>query len=162
MIGVTALLWVLAGQAVQEAGTSTSSRPEVQRLMAITGELESARDLAVATALMFTEKTSSRPDVDPRVGQIVREFIQKEFERAFAADGDLGRSMADAYARHYTAEEINALIAFYDSPVGRKVVKVAPKMAKEQMELAQKWSAHRMPALLKELQDRLRAEGLIK
>lgn len=158
MVGVTVLLWVLAGQ----DGVAAASRPEVQRLIAITGELESARDLAVSAALMFTEKTSSRPHVDPRVGQIVREFIQKEFERVFAADGELGRSIADAYARHYTADEIDALIAFYDSPIGRKVVKVAPKMAKEQMELAQKWSVARMPALLQELQERLRAEGLIK
>src|SRR5688572_17424276 len=158
MIGVTALLCVLAGQTAQDPAAAAAPRPDVQRLIAVTGELRAARDLAVATALMFTEKTTSRPGVDPRVNEIVRDVIEKEFDRVFAPGGELGRSRADAYARHYTRDDIDALIAFYESPIGRKALQVTPKMAKEQMELAQKWAAGRMPSLLKDLQERLRAE----
>ena len=44
-----------------------------------------------------------------------------------------------AYAKHLTHDEIKELIKFYESPVGKKLVKVQPQIMQESMVAGQKW-----------------------
>jgi hypothetical protein len=44
-----------------------------------------------------------------------------------------------AYNKFYTHDEIKQLIKFYESPLGRKMVEVAPLLAQETMAISQKW-----------------------
>ncbi len=43
------------------------------------------------------------------------------------------------YARHFTPEDVKALIAFYESPVGKKFVRSQPELVREGMEAGQRW-----------------------
>jgi hypothetical protein len=51
--------------------------------------------------------------------------------------------MAKIYAKHYTADEIKELNAFYKTPVGKKTARLMPKLSKEGAQLGQsKINAH--------------------
>jgi hypothetical protein len=52
---------------------------------------------------------------------------------------DLLYACIAAYSKHYTHDEIKQLIAFYESPLGKKVVAVTPLLTQETMAIGQKW-----------------------
>jgi len=43
------------------------------------------------------------------------------------------------YQKHFSAREVNALLAFYESPAGRKLALETPKIATESMQVGQQW-----------------------
>lgn len=58
------------------------------------------------------------------------------------------------YARHYTAEELRQLVAFYRSPVGRKSLAVMPAIIGDMVRI----SAERMPMVSAEINEAFRAK----
>lgn len=73
-------------------------------------------------------------ELTDRVVGIVREEMNDE--ATFAR-------LAEAYAGVYTEEEVQAQIAFYSTPVGRKVIERTPELTKASMAIA----LERMPAV---------------
>lgn len=47
--------------------------------------------------------------------------------------------MYPLYHKYLTLEEINGLIRFYKTPLGRKLISVNPKIIEEQMKIGQVW-----------------------
>ncbi|VAW73483.1 FIG01059457: hypothetical protein [hydrothermal vent metagenome] len=43
------------------------------------------------------------------------------------------------YQKHLTEEDIKGINAFYDSPAGKKLIKVQPEIVQESMLIGQKW-----------------------
>ena len=46
---------------------------------------------------------------------------------------------AEALMKYYTHDEIKQMNEFYKTPIGKKMSETAPKIAKEQLEIGQKW-----------------------
>jgi len=42
---------------------------------------------------------------------------------------DLGRIAPELYDKYFTNEEIKGLIAFYESPIGKKTIQVLPALS---------------------------------
>jgi len=49
--------------------------------------------------------------------------------------------VVDLYVQHFTAEEIDEITAFYDSPFGRKYIALRPTLTQETIAAAQAWLA---------------------
>ena len=52
----------------------------------------------------------------------------------------------------YTKEDIKAMIAFYDSPVGKKITAKSGEVAKASMAAGQEWGATLQPMMMKYMQ----------
>ena len=52
--------------------------------------------------------------------------------------------MVPIYSRYYTREEIMGLIAFYETPLGRKLIKELPQILQESFAASQTWLEHLM------------------
>jgi len=61
-------------------------------------------------------------------------LMQAEFAKEIPAMID---AMAGVYARHFTKDELTEVTAFYETPVGRKMVKEMPQIVSETMTVAQ-------------------------
>lgn len=147
--------------AARNAAQGASS--DVHRLLEITGSLKLGRQMASLTAQQVMNAVAGdRPDVPPRIREVVTELVEAEFDKAFASDGALARGLARVYAKHFSDEEIRGLIAFYETPLGRKVTEALPAIAEESMQVSVKWASTSMPALQKRIESQLRSEGLIK
>jgi hypothetical protein len=147
--------------AARNAAQAASS--DVQRLLEITGSLKLGRQMASMTAQqVMNAVVGDRPDVPARVREIVTELVDAEFDRAFAPDGQLTRGLARVYAKHFTDDEIRGLIAFYETPLGRKVTETLPAIAEASMQVSVKWADTAIPGLQKRIEAQLRSEGLIK
>lgn len=155
-----------SGQSLGEvAARSAAQSPnaDVQKLLEVSGALKLGRQMASLTAeQVMKAMAAAGPEMPARARQIVTELIDAEFERAFVADGPMGKGLARIYARHFTTEEIRGLIAFYESPLGRKVTDTLPAVSQESMQVAMEWAGASIPDLQQRIEARLRAEGLIK
>jgi hypothetical protein len=54
------------------------------------------------------------------------------------------------------------MVAFYQSDTGRKAVTVLPSLFRDSSAIGQQWAAELMPKIQAELENRLRAEQLVK
>ena len=53
------------------------------------------------------------------------------------------------YISVYTEEEVNELIAFYESPIGRKTIEKMPLLMEKSMAISQKYTMNMMPKIQK-------------
>lgn len=55
------------------------------------------------------------------------------------------------YDKYYTDQDIKGLLAFYESPLGQKVVQTTPQVMKESMAIGQRWGQEAAERMLKKL-----------
>ena len=52
---------------------------------------------------------------------------------------DLQKMLIPVYKKLFTPEEVKAIVAFYESPVGKKLAEQSPQIANESMQVTQQW-----------------------
>lgn len=57
------------------------------------------------------------------------------------------------YVKFYTQEEIQEIIKFYESPIGKKMIEVMPDMLGERMKAGQEWGRRISERLIKKLEE---------
>ncbi len=68
--------------------------------------------------------------------------ISDEFWNEFAKEikpDDLVNLIIPVYEKYYTEDDIDQMIAFYKTPVGKKMIEVLPKVSQESMAVGQAW-----------------------
>lgn len=100
---------------------------DIRRLLKVTG----AGALAVQSLeTMVAQMKAVRPD------------IPAAFWEAFQAEVDpdgLIELLVPVYARHFNRQEVQALLAFYASPAGRRFVEETPALMQEASVVGQQW-----------------------
>lgn len=91
------------------------------------------------------------PDAAPETMKSFRaDYVRIVTERT----AELMAATPAIYARHYTAQELRQLVAFYRSPVGRKSLAVMPAIIGDVVRI----SAERMPMVTAEINEAFRAK----
>lgn len=62
------------------------------------------------------------------------------FEKEFTSD-TFQNMVIPIYKKYYSEDDVKQLIAFYKSPIGKKVTASTPQIMQESMEAGQKWGA---------------------
>ena len=70
---------------------------------------------------------------------------------------DIMDILVPIHRKHFTAEDIDGLIRFYESPLGRKLIERQPDMVQESMSAGETWGER----IAQEVVDRMIAEGYI-
>jgi len=148
-------LSTLAGAAENGDGKSL----DTERLLTMTGALKVGQQLSsMVTAGMIEAFKKSRPDLPARGFDIVKEEIQKVM---LAGTPDLVDRMIAIHDKYYTHEETKALISFYESPLGKKVISITPAALQESMQAGREWMAALEPLLKAGIEARLKKEGIL-
>jgi hypothetical protein len=100
-----------------------ASEREVRRLVGLVGVVE--KELASIDVVMNVLKQRT-PNVPEKVWTEVRAEFVKTFNREAIIAG-----YVPIYAGHFNAKEVRQLIAFYSSPVGKKLVAEMPVIETE-------------------------------
>jgi len=90
--------------------------------------------------------------LEPVLAQIPedkRADLKKEIDATLPSLYD---KMADVMMKHYTHDDVKKMIEFYNSPVGKKIQEVTPKMTKDQMKAGQEWGMQLQGLLMKYMQ----------
>ena len=67
---------------------------------------------------------------------------------------------AQVYASHFTLEELNAIAAFYQTPVGQKIITEQPKIVKEVLPIGMAWGRQAAEQVLTRIVEQLRKQGV--
>jgi hypothetical protein len=84
--------------------------------------------------------------------KMVDEIIMPELRQHI---GGLLDMVADSYTKHFSAEEISELRAFYETPLGQKMVRERPAMMTESQQMGVAWARGILPEVLRDHADEL-------
>lgn len=142
------LLLALFVMPIHAAATEKTTVPaeldrDIRKLMAVTG----VENLA-------TQVTSQmRVALEKAMPQVPMEAWDRMEEKMDT--GELIDMTVPIYAKHFTHDEIQQMLEFYATPLGRKMVTTMPALMQELMVAGQEWGEK----IGEEIHDELAAEG---
>lgn len=90
--------------------------------------------------------------LDPIV-KMVPEDNRKAFkEEVTTSLESLYGQMAQVYTEEFTEAEIDEILAFYHTPVGKKMREITPELTRKGMEIGQQWGQELQPIMMKYMQ----------
>jgi len=129
----------LGAQDEKEKKTSPKEQ-KVRKLLEITGAASMGKQVMDAMLDQFN-----------KMANLPEGFVAKF--REVASGQDLLEQVIPIYLKHFDEESLDALIAFYQTDVGKKFIKAQPAIMKESMEVGQKWGQELATKALKSLQE---------
>jgi hypothetical protein len=158
------VLAVLLQPAILLADELTAQKKtDIRRLMEVTGGANVAQQFASASSRnMFQMLKSARPDIPDRALEVMDRELMGLFKEKMSAPDGLFDQIVPIYHRHMTHAEIRQLIAFYETPIGRKTVAIMPQVVSESMQAGQRWGMSLGPEIERRIGDALVREGLVK
>ena len=82
-------------------------------------------------------------------------WVSMEGELTKNVPNDMAVMLSPIYKKYLTAEDLTQLIAFYDSPIGKKLSIVNPQIVTESMAAGQQWGMSLVP----KIQEQMKAKG---
>lgn len=151
-----------AKTATAAEASNVASREQIMKLldllqvpeslnMTLDAMKEQMKDGAVQ---MFREKV---PNPSPAQVKSVHAIVDEEFKKIGMED--LIEDVVPIYQKHLSRSDVEAVIKFYSSPVGQKIRKEQPAMARESLQATSAGQRSKMELLLAKLD--LRIEQLI-
>jgi len=91
---------------------------------------------------------------NPTLARDIEAVAQKLVAELQSRKAELHQQLARIYAEHFTNQELKDALAFYRSPLGRKLIAEEPKVLDDAMQSADEWSKK----LAAEVVTKMRAE----
>lgn len=141
---------------------TTAKQNDIRQLIEMTGGTNIAKLFASGSSQqMFKMLKASRPDIPDRALVIMEREMLALFSEKLTAPGGLMDMIVPIYAKHLSHQEIRELIAFYQTPLGRKTISVLPLVTQESMQAGQRWGQALGPEMEKRVIAALNREGLL-
>jgi hypothetical protein len=129
---------------------------DIRQLIGIAGAKLPAQ-LAHATAQSTARfLRDARPGIPERFYAVLGRELIALFEERMEAPGGLVERLTSVYATHFTHPEVKQLLAFYQTPVGRKSMEILPLLVNE----STAWGQALAPEIQKRLRAALKKEGI--
>lgn len=143
------------------APATNPAKPSAEEVMKLLELMRVQDGLDITISAMKDQLKSSAEQAlrekiaNPTPEQIkaVRVIVDEEFKK-MSLDGLL-RGLVPVYQRHLTQQDVAALIAFYSSPAGRKIVREQPAMLRESMQATQAGQRQKMEDVLSRMDVRI-------
>lgn len=83
---------------------------------------------------IVTQFKASKPEVtDAKWAALKKDVFDVEV-------AELNKQLIPVYKKHFTQEEVKAIVAFYETPAGKKLAEKTPMVTMESMQLSQTWA----------------------
>ena len=140
---------------------SSEKRMHIEQLLEVTGALQIAKLMSAAVTRQITDAVKqARPDIPAATFDTIADEVNNVVSEAMSAPGGFVELIIPVYDKHFTTAELDALIAFYKTPVGIKTVSVMPQVTQEAMQIGRQWGQSLGPVIAKRVQARLREQGI--
>lgn len=138
-----------------------AKRQDVLRLLDLTGAFRIGQMFSSAIVRQMTDALrSARPDIPTDVMDILPNAVDEVIAAEMTAAGGFADLVVDVYQRHFTHEDVRGLIAFYETPLGRKLSEELPAMTQESMQAGMKWGVGIAPKIQERVKQRFRERGV--
>ncbi len=144
---LAAMLLVLAAagtmlSAQNKAGSNAEKQNEIKKLLVISGSNGLGKQ-------MMQQMIDSFKGMMPQVPE--------NFWQEFMHEADMNElmdRMVPVYDKYLSYDDIKELVKFYESPAGKKYVKVLPQISRESMTIGREWGEEVGKKVLKKLQEK--------
>ena len=136
------LAFIWATTAVAKPDAAEAKRADIRKLMELTGAGTMGKQVADQMLLTLSQ---TMPDVPAEVW--------KSFGDALNAQ-ELVDMVVPIYEKHFSHDDIKAIIAFYQSPAGKRMIRAMPAITQESMIEGQRWGEKAMQRIMTELQSK--------
>lgn len=125
-----ALLLLATSVNMVSAQANDEYKQTLKRMLDVAGS-EATFDSAIKQMLgMFKEQYQSVPD---------NVWTELENEMLKVSMDDLVEMLTPVYAKHMSISDLNKIIEFYQTPVGKKYAEKTPLITQESMQVGQQW-----------------------
>jgi len=123
------------------AGAPT--REDVMKLFELL-QVGKTMEFAIQTAKQQSQEMADQmiqdkaPDATPAQKKQIQDMVNEVMDQALgpAAIREMLEATVPVYQRHLTKADVKAMVDFYSSPVGRKILREQPAMVQESMQAA--------------------------
>jgi len=151
-------LLLAAPQVHAQAAVNEAALTEARKMLAATKAEAMVQQMASQMmGLMADALSKANPGKEAEIRTALIELVLPEFN---AAMPEMLDDMAKLYTLHFTAHELRAVTAFYESPVGRKTIEKMPVLMQQGMMMGQAASQRIVQRILEKNADALRARGI--
>ena len=107
--------------------SQASKKEKIEKLLDVTGSGKMGAQVVQSLVPSFQR---AHPDVPQQFWDDFAKAVKPE---------DLVALMVPIYDKYYTEEDIDQIIAFYNTPVGKKMISTTPMVMQESMAAGQAW-----------------------
>lgn len=134
------------------AQMSDSKKALIEELLIVTNTKEMA--LMMGDHMITNMKAMAQnPNLSDAQFETIATIVKEEFRN----DIDTFLEMVvPVYDKHFSEAEIQELIAFYRTPIGKKAIDTMPKITNEIAPLSQQWAISIMPKVQARIQEELK------
>ncbi|MBL4679486.1 MAG: DUF2059 domain-containing protein [Pseudomonadales bacterium] len=144
----------------EELGTDAAKLAAIKELLASTGAPANSQQFTRAfSQQLISVLRIANPQLSQQAIDIVNEEVDKIVSKAFANDA-LQREIYPLYAKYFTLDELEALVVFNRSKVGKKANAIMPQLMQESLVAAELWSQEIGPLISTEVLRRFEEEGI--
>ena len=142
VLGALAALALAAQPAAARGPKLTPKQKDIRRLLVLSGSGKIGVQVYQQVMPQFRTMPSFRK---------VPDKLWRELERQASPD-DLIDLIVPVYDRHLNHSEVKAIIAFYQTPAGKKLVSVMPVITQESMVAGRQWGQQVSQRIIQRLQ----------
>ena len=137
VLGFCTPLLGFAQQAAQTASDAPATKEDIQKYLDVMHSREMMAKMADAMSKpmhqmlheqYLKDKDRLPPDFEERMTRLIDDWM-----KSFPWD-EMLESMVPVYQKHLTKGDVNALVAFYATPTGQKILRDMPAIMQEAME----------------------------
>ncbi len=156
------LLTLIAISTLPSMGFSEELTPEKEKVIVKLLEVTGSKNIGLQMGNAINQSLanslkSSNPEIPNRAFEILAEETNNLMVKGI---DDLMNSIIPLYHKYFTKTEIEELLAFYETPLGKKTIATLPQLMSESMALGQKWGESMIPELVAKVQSRFKEEGI--
>lgn len=141
----------------QMALSQSGKQADIRRLMEVTNASQLAQQMANNLRPLMERQIKVGL---PKMPLAARELWMDEVEQGFRAKiPELMEQIMPIYGREFTHEEIKGLLAFYETPLGRKAIETLPGILRESTKIGQRWGGELGRRLGIEAMEKVREAG---
>jgi hypothetical protein len=136
---------ILAATTLSFGQDNSVYKNTLKEMMDVSGSTESYKVVITQTIKMFKEQKSQVPDE-----------VWTHFEKSFleVSQGELLEMLVPIYQKHISLPDLKAIIAFYQSPAGKRFSEKTPFIMQESMQAGQQWGMKLAERFDKELKEK--------
>ncbi|WP_019364732.1 DUF2059 domain-containing protein [Pseudomonas sp.] len=154
-IAILTITFLPFAQAI--SAPSPEKKQNIIHLMQLSHSLEMGKNLAKVMTRGMAQRYSKDPEKAEKANSIVHEEVSNLMDRHEAELMDL---FVDIYDSNFTDDEIKQIIAYYESPIGQKTLRLLPGMMAEVQAGTTRWAAKYSNEVTSTISTRFKAEGL--
>ncbi len=153
-------LSLLCCAAFAQEEISEERKQKALEMLEVSGSKEALAQVREQVKIMMQQQfaQNAKPEADPARMQAIQEEAMAWMDQ-FLTWESMQEMYVEIYAEVFTVEEMQAVIDFYKSEAGQKMLEKMPELVRKSMEVTQKQIMDKMPEFQKRMEEKLEDAG---